>query len=139
MNEQENKTILDLYLEGGYNCAESILLWANAYYDLGLTAEDMKLVSGFGGGLGCGKSCGALCGSIAVLGKLFVKERAHATPDFKELIGGFASQFEAHFGSMDCTDLKQSAFFHPETRCLSLVEGTKTLLKEYVEKNRFEN
>ena len=39
-------------LKCDYNCAESTLLAANDLYDLGLSAEDAKLMGGFGGGLG---------------------------------------------------------------------------------------
>ena len=41
-----------LFLEKDYNCAETVLLWANEKYGLGVAPEDVKLVSGFGGGLG---------------------------------------------------------------------------------------
>ena len=48
------------FLDGNYNCAEVVLLWADERYGLGIPAEDVRLVSGFGGGMGCGENCGAL-------------------------------------------------------------------------------
>ena len=52
-------TIQELFLEKDYNCAETVLLWANERYGLRVAPEDVALVSGFGGGLGCGETCGA--------------------------------------------------------------------------------
>ncbi len=56
------------YLEQDYNCAETILRCIDEEYGIGLTEDDFKLVSAFGGGMGCGSSCGALCGAMAALG-----------------------------------------------------------------------
>ena len=56
------------YREDRCNCAEAVLLAANAEYDLGLTDDQCKLVGGFGGGVGCGITCGALLGAVAALG-----------------------------------------------------------------------
>ena len=38
------------YVEQGLNCAVSVLLGANEVYNLGLSKEDAKLVTAFGGG-----------------------------------------------------------------------------------------
>ena len=57
------------YLEQDYNCAETILRCIDEEYGIGLTEDDFKLVSAFGGGMGCGSSCGALCGAMAALGR----------------------------------------------------------------------
>ena len=59
--------IRTLFLEKDYNCAETVPLWANEKYGLGVAPEDVKLVSGFGGGLGSGENCGALLGAMAAL------------------------------------------------------------------------
>ena len=37
----------------------------------------MKMLAGFGSGMYSGKTCGALIGCVAVLSKLFIKEKAH--------------------------------------------------------------
>ena len=49
----------------------------NVAYKLGLDKEALKLASAFGGGMGIEDKCGALTGALMVLGKLFVKEKAH--------------------------------------------------------------
>lgn len=36
----------------------------------------MKMLAGFGSGMYSGKTCGALIGCVAVLSKLFIKEKA---------------------------------------------------------------
>ena len=75
-------TIREIFLDGNYNCAETVLLWANERYGLNVAPEDVRLVSGFGGGMGCGENCGALLGAIAALSKALVQDRAHTTPAF---------------------------------------------------------
>ena len=131
----DQKRLEACYLEQDHNCAESILLEANEVWDLGLTKEDVKLVSGFGGGFGCGKTCGALCACVAVLGRLFVTGRAHATPDFKELCGDFVRRYEAAFGGTDCAGLKACHAVEGQ-RCLLLVERSMTLLEDFVRRHR---
>ena len=81
-------TIREIFLDKDYNCAEAVLLWADERYGLGVAPEDVKLVSGFGGGLGCGENCGALLGAMAALSKAQVRDRGHATPGFKEACSG---------------------------------------------------
>jgi len=108
------------YLAQDRNCAETLFLAANEAYGLGLTGEDCKLVSAFGGGLGCGSTCGALCGAMAVLGKLRVGERAHATAGFREECAALAAEFEKELGAMDCKTLA-AKYKSPEQRCLQTV------------------
>ncbi len=131
----DRERLRSYYLEQDHNCAESILLEANEVWDLGLTQEEIKLVSGFGGGLGCGRTCGALCACVAVLGRLFVTGRAHATPDFKELCGDFVRRYEAAFGGTDCAGLKACHAVEGQ-RCFSLVEGSMELLEDHVRQRR---
>ena len=75
----------EYFIEQDNNCAESTLRVADEKYHLGIGAEEVKLVSAFGAGMGCGKTCGALCGALAVIGKLMVDKRAHATEGFGAL------------------------------------------------------
>ena len=60
-----------------FSCSEKILYGANQVYELGLDKESLKLAAGLSGGVYTGKLCGALSASAMVLGKLFVKDRAH--------------------------------------------------------------
>lgn len=114
------ETATKIYLEQDYNCAETLLAAANSVYSLGLTAEDIKLVSAFGGGMGCGSTCGALCGALAALGKKHVAVRAHATEGFKDLCADFVADFEQTLGSCVC-DVLVEKYKTEETRCLSTV------------------
>lgn len=113
---------LSYFLEQDYNCAESTLHALNDEYKLGLTKEDIKLVSGFGGGCGCGIVCGALAGGIAALGRLTVPERAHATPGFKESCGEYCAAFAAKLGSTECRELKPR-YFREDVRCAAVIEA----------------
>ena len=122
-------TIRELFLDTDHNCAEAVLLWANERYGLHIAPEDVKLVSGFGGGLGCGENCGALLGAVAALSKVLVQERAHATPGFREACAGLVDLFRADLGSIECTDLKEK-YRRPDVRCLFVVERAAAVLDD---------
>ena len=125
-------TIRELFLDGNYNCAETVLLWANERYGLNLAPEDVRLVSGFGGGLGCGENCGALLGAMAALSKVLVKDRAHTTPGFREACGELVGRFRQDLGSIECTELKEK-YRRPDVRCLYVVERAAAVLDEYMQ------
>lgn len=63
------------YLEKSYNCAESIFLASNEYYNLGLDEKMREVVTAFGGGMGCGRTCGALTGGLSILGVMVHMEK----------------------------------------------------------------
>lgn len=121
----------DYFITADNNCAESTLRVANDKYELGLSDEDIKLVSAFGAGMGCGRTCGALCGALAVIGKMKVKERAHATEGFPELCGAFVQRFEKELGSIECETLK-AKYRTEELRCLKTVELAIKVLDDFL-------
>ena len=125
-------TIREIFLDKDYNCAEAVLLWADERYGLGIAPEDVKLVSGFGGGLGCGENCGALLGAMAALSKAQVRDRGHATPGFKEACAGLTDRFRADLGSIRCTELKEK-YRRPDVRCLYVVERAAAILDKYMQ------
>lgn len=45
------ETIQKYYVQGNYNCSETLIHAANEYYDLKLDEDSMKVLSGFGGGM----------------------------------------------------------------------------------------
>ena len=130
-----NEEIRRYYLDRDYNCAETTLRVINERYGLGLTEDDFKLVSGFGGGFGCGITCGALCASMAALGKLAVAERAHATPGFRELCGRYAEAFREAMGHTDCAEIKKGFFREDGTRCLLTVQTNLDLFARFAAEN----
>ena len=58
------------FLQGDFNCAESVLLAANEVYELGLDKDSChRMVSAFGGGMGTLEAtCGALCAAQMLSG-----------------------------------------------------------------------
>ena len=125
-------TVREIFLERDYNCAEAVLLWADEKYGLQVAAEDVRLVSGFGGGLGCAENCGALLGALAALSRALVRERAHATPGFKEACAGLVDRFRGELGSIECVELKEQ-YRRPDVRCLYVVERAAAVLEEYMQ------
>ena len=121
------------YLEGDYNCAESVLLAANEVYELGLDKENChRLVSAFGGGMGCGLLCGAIAGAMAALGQEAVNTRAHVTDGFKELCAGMAAEMEAELGGVNCSVIKPALFVEGR-RCAETVRRAADVLEKQME------
>ncbi len=119
------------FLERDFNCSETALLVISEAYGLGVTGEDAKLVSGFGAGMGCGQLCGVLSGCMAALGKLAVKERAHATEGFGDLCAALFARFDEKLGGTQCCDLKP-VYRTEEVRCLRAVELGLEVFEEFV-------
>ena len=118
------------FLEGDFNCAESVLLAANDVYELGLDKENChRLVSAFGGGLGCGMLCGAIAGAMAALGQVAVKERAHVTEGFKDLCAQTAAELKEALGDVNCDVIKPLLFVEGR-RCAETVRRAADVLEK---------
>ncbi|MCF0150854.1 MAG: C-GCAxxG-C-C family protein [Firmicutes bacterium] len=129
------KTAKNFYLEEDFNCCETTIRLANQKYDLGLTEENMRLLSGFGGGLMSGLACGVLCGGVAAISKKLVETRGHDTPALKPAVTGFVSDFEETLGHVNCKDLKVT-YNHPEdksVRCIACVEKGWEVLQKHMD------
>lgn len=126
-----NESLLrELYFDRDFNCAESILRYFNTIWNLGIGADNLKLLGGFGGGMGCGRTCGALCGCIAVISKVKIKDHAHEDPTFRTLCGSFVERFTEYFSCLDCTEIKKFMFV-PGERCWKTVKAAAQLLEEF--------
>jgi C_GCAxxG_C_C family probable redox protein len=119
----------DLMAREGLNCAETILRAANSDLRLGLDKNALRLAAGFGGGMGVGSVCGALTGAIMVMGRLYVKERAHESSRVKDVEKKFIAAFEKEFGTILCTPIK-NAHFNPEHKCKSVVLKASEILED---------
>lgn len=123
--------IKELYLGKDYNCAESILIYANEEYGLGLDDDSIKLIGAFGGGMGCGKVCGALAAAVAAIGKMEIVERAHATATLKEHTAEFVAKFAEVAGDIDCVKVKEK-YFVEGIRCLNTVLDCAEIFDSFV-------
>ncbi len=131
-NKSLSQEAAKFYLEDDYNCAESVILGADAFYGLGLDHETLRIAAGFGGGMCVGGVCGAVSGAMMALGYLFVAERAHEGELMKEVGSTYMERFEALYGTIGCTLLKEQ--HHDESlRCLKVVEYAAALLESVVE------
>ncbi len=132
--EMECEMLRNLYLEKGYNCAEATLMTMGDQLGLDICEEDVKLIGAFGGGMGCGEACGALCASIAVIGLLEIKGKAHDTPQLKGDCAEFVCRFrEKMGGSVNCRDIKERNTI-PGQRCYKTVIENYEILKEFLDK-----
>ena len=119
--------------EEGLNCAEKMLHGANVAYKLGLDKEALKLASAFGGGMGIEDKCGALTGALMVLGKLFVKEKAHDIYRIGRLSREFFKEYGKEMGYIDCTPLKKE-YRTEEEKCNNVILKAAQILDRIVKR-----
>lgn len=118
-----------------YNCAEKIIYGANIAYDLGLSKDSCRMMSGFGGGMGVEHLCGAIASGIAVLSILFVEDKGHAAPRIKELTDEFIRRYQEERGSIICADLKRD-YRTEELKCQLVISKAAEILDDIIEKER---
>jgi C_GCAxxG_C_C family probable redox protein len=117
------------------NCAEQILYGANKAYNLGLDKESLKLAAGFGGGMGIESICGALTGSIMVLGRLFIKDRAHESKKIKELEQELLAAYRQEMGEINCAPLKRD-YRTDDIKCRNVIIKAAEILDGIVEREQ---
>lgn len=128
-----SKTARRYYNDHNFNCAETIIHAANAYYGLGLHEEDMKMLGIFGSGMYVGNTCGALTGCMAALSKLVLKNKAHEELDtIRPAAALLHRKFNAAFSETNCSKIKP-VFWNPEIRCQNTVCTACDALEETVE------
>lgn len=117
------------------NCAETIIYAANEYYNLNLDKKALKSMAAFGGGMGIGDVCGAITGALAVLGIIFVKDRAHESGKIKEISVEFFYRFQSFLEYKNCVELKEK-FANNEERCSKIIYTAARVLEELIEENK---
>jgi C_GCAxxG_C_C family probable redox protein len=137
LRKEENDMLLDAakkYYDKSYdlNCAETILYAANETYGLNLDKKALKTMAAFGGGMAIEETCGALTGALAVLGILFVKDKAHESDRIKELAQDFFEKFRSKLSSDNCKKLKE-LYRNDEERCSHIVFAAAEILNEMIE------
>lgn len=123
------------YVEESLNCAVSVLLGASDKYGIGLTRDDAKLITAFGGGMGCGDLCGCLAGSMAALGKIMLPDGVMHSPEFKELCAAFVAEFKGKWGTTMCETIK-AEHATEALRCGDVVKASGDMLEAFIEKNK---
>lgn len=121
----------EYYRDKDYNCAETMLLAFSDAYLNGASQEEIALVSGFGLGMGCKRTCGALTGSVAFLGKLLVKDRAHATEGLSRTCCEFVEYYTEKLGSDQC-DVLRAQYRTEEEGCFQVLSLSARLLDEFL-------
>ncbi|RQD68089.1 MAG: hypothetical protein D5S00_09360 [Tindallia sp. MSAO_Bac2] len=120
------------------NCAEAMIYSANDIYDLKLEKSTLKTMAGFGGGMAIEDTCGALSGAIAVLGVLFVREKAHESHQMKEMVTDYMYRFKEEMGSIKCDQLKKNYREDAPVKCRKVVFVAAELLDQIVREKQGE-
>lgn len=113
------------------NCAETILYAANEVYGLELDKKALKTVAAFGGGMAIEETCGALTGALAVLGILYVENKAHESDRIKELTKESFQKFKDKLSTDNCKKLKE-LYRNDEVRCSNIVIAAAEVLEEII-------
>jgi len=126
------------YYDASYdlNCAETILYAANETYGLNLDKKALKMMAAFGGGMAIEEICGALTGALAVLGILFVKDKAHESDRIKELTREFFEKFRYRLSTDNCKKLKE-LYRNEEERCSHIVYAAAEILHEMIKEQKY--
>lgn len=121
------------YMSKDYDlsCSEILIYASNEEYNMNLKKETFKTMSSFGGGMGVESVCGAITGSLAVIGILFTKERAHESDRVKNLCKEFFERFQERLGTNNCGKLK-AKYKKEDTGCKIMVETAAEILDEIV-------
>ncbi|MGL4731432.1 MAG: C-GCAxxG-C-C family (seleno)protein [Clostridium sp.] len=117
------------------NCAETIMYAANEEYGLELSHQTLKTMAAFGGGMGVESTCGVITGSIAVLGVMFTKERAHESDKIKLLTQEYIDRFVGELKTEGCARLK-ARYRTDDERCISIVLKGADILEDIIKKNK---
>jgi C_GCAxxG_C_C family probable redox protein len=113
------------------NCAEVMIYAASDEYNMKLKSETLKTMSSFGGGMGIESVCGAITGSLAVIGILFTKEKAHEGERVKNLCKEFFEKFEVKLSTNNCGSLK-AKYRKEDIGCRIMIETAAEILDEIV-------
>lgn len=137
-----------LFMEG-CNCAQSVFLAFQEFYDIDEKTA-MKLSSSFGGGMGrLREVCGAVSGMFMVAGIIYgydsPTDREGKTEHYRR-IQQLAHAFEEQNGSIVCRELlglsnkkddpvpsKRTKEYYKKRPCRELVETAAAILEEYME------
>ncbi|MBW9147030.1 C-GCAxxG-C-C family protein [Clostridium sp. CM028] len=113
------------------SCAEVMIYAASDEYNMKLKSETFKTMSSFGGGMGIESVCGAITGSLAVIGILFTKEKAHEGDRVKRLCQEFFQKFESKLSTNNCAALK-AKYKKEDGSCKVMIETATEILDEIV-------
>lgn len=127
-----SNTIMKYYGKNqGFNCAEAMIYAANEEYGLMLDKKALKTMAAFGGGMGVEETCGALTGSLAVLGILFVDDKASESNKIRTLSKEFVESFRQKLNTENCKKLKDM-YRKDNGKCDFIVETAAEVLDEIV-------
>ena len=113
------------------NCAEILIYAASDEYNMKLKKETLKAMSSFGGGMCIESVCGAITGSLAVIGILFTKEKAHEGDRVKILCQELFQKFQSKLGTNNCAKLK-AEYKKEDSGCRVMIETAAQILDEIV-------
>lgn len=133
-----SNTVTKYYKSYDLNCAEAMIYAANEEYGLMLDKKVLKTMAAFGGGMGVEEACGALTGALAVLGILFVDDRAHESERIKTLSKEFIENFREKLSTENCKKLKD-IYRKDDIKCSFIVEAAAEILDEIISREGFRN
>jgi C_GCAxxG_C_C family probable redox protein len=121
-----NELVKKYYLEENFNCAETMLLLARDEWNLSISSEFVKMMSGFGGGMYEEDVCGVVTGGIAVLSLMIPKG-----DQLKTSVIEFRKAIRESFSSITCKEIKP-IHRKENTKCYDEIDKAFTILKQII-------
>ncbi len=138
----------------GPNCAESVVMALLASNKAGLTKEDIRFASGFGGGIGKhGLTCGALTGAVIAVSSVYGRKDPTALNDYAlikaelssenglyTILNKLTTEFKKEVGSTVCKEIidipGENAAKLKFEKCQNAVGIAASLAYEYININK---
>ena len=141
---------MELFKEG-FNCAQSVFLAFDDYYEMERSMA-LRLSSSFGGGMGrLREVCGAVSGMFMVAGVLYGYDAPDAYEEktaHYERIQELAHSFQEQNGSIVCRELlglnkkedspipeKRTETYYKKRPCVQMVGMAAAIMEQYIEEH----
>lgn len=103
------KSVSDSYWRRNVNCATTMLNILAEIYGINLEEQVINAAIGMHGAGSFGAQCGLVEGALMLIG-IWGKEKDLPDHSIVELCYGFARDFEGHFASLTCKQLRPQGF-----------------------------
>jgi len=134
----------------GLNCGECVIKSLMDHSDLPLTAEALKMSTGFGGGIGLyGSVCGALAAAVMAVSSVHGRQDPLALPTMEaridqlygekglyKIFNNLAFEFESEWGGTTCAALTAEFDFNSRDRarnCKKIIGAAAALAAKWAE------
>jgi hypothetical protein len=133
LEELVSRRVHDSYWRQDLNCATTTLKILSERLEIPLGQQVLATAIGMHGAGGFGAQCGLVEGTLMFMGA-YGRHHELSDQDIGDLCFSFAREFQAHFGSLLCRELRPEGF-HPDNPphlCEQLTKDAIVFAVEYI-------